>query len=194
VQATSTLLWLFLVILCRASLVPGEEEKELKTDSFAMNVKADTAANLEGQPLAGGTVQVPAGALDNASSDAVAAKVTTWTDAGPLFYAKDWSPAGSNSSKLKSPLLTVVFEDGGAELVVANLTGEPFVVMPVPMQLAHAIIWQSLLSLCSHLLHETSISMQIISNSNANHCTTQLCIENHIWSYRHNRRIFLGCS
>jgi hypothetical protein len=116
--------------LCHASLITGEEEKELNTDSFAMNVKADTATNLEGQTLAGGAVRVPVGALVGAKSDAVAAKVTTWADAGPLFYAKDWSPAGFNSSKLRSPLLTVAFEDGGTELVVANLTGDPFMVTP----------------------------------------------------------------
>ena len=46
------------MILCHASLIPGEEEKELKTDSFVMNVKVDTAANLEGQMLAGGVIQV----------------------------------------------------------------------------------------------------------------------------------------
>ena len=121
------------MILCYASLIAGEEERELKTDSFAMNVKADTAANLEGTTLARGAVRVPTGALAGARSDAVAAKVTTWADAGPLFYAKDWSPAGSNASKLRSPLLSVAFEAGGMEVEVANLsTGHPFVVTFVP--------------------------------------------------------------
>ena len=73
-----------------ASLIAGEEEKELKTDSFAMSVKADNAKSLEGQMLAGGAVQVPVGALTSTSSDhhAVVIKVVTWADAGPLFYAK----------------------------------------------------------------------------------------------------------
>jgi len=150
------------VILCRASLVAGEEEKELKTDSFAMNVKADTAANLEGQTLAGGAVRVPAGALAGASSDAVAAKVTTWADAGPLFYAKDWSPAGSNASKLRSPLLSVTFENGGTELAVANLTGEPFTVTP-----EHS--WHTQL-LCSRLLHSAIIPYDCAATHICSYC------------------------
>ena len=150
------------MISCHASLVPGEEETVLKTDSFAMNVKADTAANLAGQTLAGGAVQIPAGALDGASSDAVAAKVTMWADAGPLFYAKDWSPAGSNASKLRSPLLSVTFENGGAELAVANLTGEPFTVMP-----EHSRHTQSL---CSRLLHSITIPYDCAGTHICSYC------------------------
>jgi hypothetical protein len=70
------------------------------------------------------------GALVGASSVAVAAKVTMWVGAGPLFYAKDWSPAGANASELRSSLLSVAFEADGVELEVANLsTGDPFVVI-----------------------------------------------------------------
>ena len=96
-------------------------------------------------------IQVPAGALVGESSDAVAAKVTVWADAGPLFYAKHWSPAGSNTSKLRSPLLTVTFENGGAELAVANLTGKLFTVMPERS-------WH-MQSLCSRLFHSTIIPL-----------------------------------
>ena len=116
---------------CGSSLVAGEEEKEVKTDSFAMNIKADNVANLEGQTLAGGVVQVPLGALAGVSSDAVVAKVMRWADAGPLFYAKDRSPAGFSAvTKLRSPVLSVTIEDGnGVELAIANLTGDPFLVI-----------------------------------------------------------------
>jgi hypothetical protein len=143
------------VILCYASLIAGEEERELKTDSFAMNVKADTAANLEGTTLARGAVRVPTGALAGARSDAVAAKVTTWADAGPLFYAKDWSPAGSNASKLRSPLLSVAFEAGGMEVEVANLsTGHPFVVTPAAPCHRCALLL-SVKSPCYDTVHDT---------------------------------------
>ena len=137
-----------------ASLVPGEAEATLATTTFAMAVKADLPSNLEGQELAGGAVRVPIGALGGGTSS-VAAKVTMWADAGPLFYAKYWSPAGFNSSKLRSPLLTVAFEDGGTELVVANLTGDPFMVMP-----------------------DHSWIVVLVSPPLDHH---SVCVENHIW-------------
>ena len=125
------------MILCYASLIAGEEERELKTDSFAMNVKADTAANLEGQTLAGGTVQVPAGALAGASGDAessgmVSSSVVAWDGPGHLYWAVGNSDNNENSTRgsttLASSLLSVSFSRNGVEVSVKGLTQEPFVI------------------------------------------------------------------
>ena len=84
-----------------SSSVVGEGEKSLLTDSFGMHVKADTPKALEGRNLAGGAVRVPVGALGE-GSDAVVAKVVTWTDAGPLYTVRDKSPVGQAGFKLQS--------------------------------------------------------------------------------------------
>ena len=71
---------------------------------------------------------MPIGALANAgTSRRLAAKVTTWKDAGPLFYAKGRKPPGSTAS-LASPVLSVSFVDSetGLDVKIEGLE-EPFI-------------------------------------------------------------------
>ena len=64
---------------------------------------------------------------------------------------KDWSPAES-ASKLRSPLLSVTFEDENrTELVVANLIDDPFVVNLV-LTISFAIV---VLSSIEHLIYSS---------------------------------------
>jgi hypothetical protein len=110
-----------------SSLVAGEDERSLETDSFGIAVKADLQQSFDGKQLAGGTVIVPAGALKAAASEVVIAKITKWAGPGPLFYTQSSNPSGRNGSTLRSTL-TVTFEGDGAEVKVVNLT-EPFVMI-----------------------------------------------------------------
>ena len=60
-----------------------------------MSSSSPTVSPSSVSSLAGGTVRVPLGALQAVPVHVVvAAKVTTWADAGPLFYAKGLRPSG----------------------------------------------------------------------------------------------------
>jgi hypothetical protein len=91
-----------------AQMVVGEEEMAVETESFGMRVKTDLPAELEGKLIGDGRVRVPRGAT-GAEDGPVNAKVLAWKDAGPLYWAASKSPGNDSTTKLRSPLLSVIF-------------------------------------------------------------------------------------
>ena len=115
-----------LALVVAAGQVAGEEQQTFSTASFSMSIKKDDPVLMANKTVGSGTVTIPSG-LFPAGTAAVAATVVEWEDAGPLFFAADQSPAGTEGA-LRSPVLSVSFsDDADQELSVTGLA-IPFVI------------------------------------------------------------------
>eukprot|EP01052_Picozoa_sp_SAG31_P047274 SAG31_NODE_9394_length_1284_cov_4.587342_1_plen_422_part_10 len=104
--------------------VPGEPERTLATSSVVLHISVKEANDFANSTIGGGRVTVPA--IPAAAVQAIA-KVTTWSDAGPLIWAAD--KIGESNATLESPLLSVKFSHpNGSEIQISDLP-EPFTIV-----------------------------------------------------------------
>ena len=102
---------------CTSDQVPGEAATVVKTDTFALQAERQEADGFAGKTIGPG-IALPAGLFDGKHNlGAVDSQITEWgADDSPFFYANE-----AGNSTLTTPVISVSFGSGGAELEISGL-------------------------------------------------------------------------